>query len=130
TDVQKLIQAVHNDTIVIATARPPWAKTATLERRVLIGGPPEVVRLCESGDVRILEKLLPLLADPARAWAANAVLAKLTEMDEKTVDIYMRDPRGWWDAYGANARQRWRRYLDEWRGGLVWDRDRGAFVTR
>jgi hypothetical protein len=71
-----------------------------------------------------------LLDDPARAWAAQVMLAKLTRHDEKTVDIYMRAPADWWETLGPGARTRWQRWLEEHRARLVWSADAGAFVVK
>jgi hypothetical protein len=129
SEIAKLVGALRSDTIEVATMRPPGARTALLERRVLVVNPPAARRLAELGDPAVLDALVPLLDDPTRAWAAEVLLERLARVDEKQVDIYVRDPAEWWRTLGAGARARWQRWLDAHRGKLVWDADEGAFVT-
>jgi hypothetical protein len=128
SDVRELVKAVDNATIVVATMRPAGSKMALLERRVLIGGPPAAVRISQLGDPAVLDALLPLLDDPRRAWAANALLARLCSFDEKIVDVYMTNPAGWWRTFGPTARERWGKFLDLHRDRISWDAESGAFL--
>jgi hypothetical protein len=121
TSTHELVASLRSATIRVATYRPPNSQLATLERKVTIIGPDEAKRLEAVGDPAILDELLPLLDDPERAWAANVLLAKLTQSDEKTVDIYAAQPDRWWQTFGPHARQSWQRFLDEHRGLLVWN---------
>jgi hypothetical protein len=78
----------------------------------------------------VLAELVPLLDDATRAWAAHVLLAKLTQTDEKTVDIYATNPAGWWQTFGPSARRTWQRFLDDHRGKLAWDASASAFVVK
>jgi hypothetical protein len=125
-----MLAAVRNDRIQVATMRPPGSRFAVLERRVLIGGPPELVRLGQTGDLLVLDALLPLLRDPARAWAAHAMLAKLTRVDEKEVDVWQARVGEWWAVFGNRAFARWSRWLAENRAKLHWDPNEKYFTDR
>jgi len=120
-DVKKLVGGLRSDEIRCATFRPPGSQFATLERRVMVTAPDGAKRLAESGDPAVLDQLVPLLADPARAWAAEVILAAMTRNEEKMVDVYMRSPDEWWKVLGPTARDRWQKWLDERRGRLTWD---------
>src|SRR3954453_19217929 len=108
--------------------RPRGATTATLERRVVLTGPPEVRDLAEIGDVRVLDALVDLLHDPARAWAAEVVLAALTLEDGKLVDTFSGRPQDWWEVAGRAAHERWSAWLRRRRDRLTWNGEDGAFV--
>jgi hypothetical protein len=129
-DLSPLLAAVRNDRIKVGTMRPPGSKFAVLERRVLIGGPPELVQLSEIGELRVLDELLPLLKDPARAWAANAMLAKMTRTDEKQVDTWQSRVDEWWGVFGKGAFERWSRWLAEHRDHLRWNATEHYFATQ
>jgi len=129
-ELDELLAAVRSDRIEFVTMRPPGATTVTLERRVVLTGPPEVTDLATIGDIRILDALVDLLGDPARAWAAEVVLAAVTQREEKLVDTFAGQPEAWWDAVGRGAHERWRAWLDQHRDRLVWDADEGVFVER
>src|SRR5690242_7939048 len=95
-----LLDAVQNDRIAFVTMRPPGSPFTTLDRRVVLTGPPEAQDLAATGDPRVLEALIALLRDPARAWAAEVVLAALTRREEKQVDSFAAAPDTWWAAVG------------------------------
>jgi hypothetical protein len=119
---------VRNDRIEFVTTAPPSSPFATLERRVVVTGPQEVVALAQSGDPRVLDALVPLLSDPHRAWAAEVVLAAMTGEEAKLVDSFAAQPAAWWDALGSTAQSRWQSWLDERRARLVWDAEDQIFV--
>jgi len=121
TETQRLVATLRSDTIGVATMRPPGSKVSVLERQVIIIGPADAKLLAERGDPAVLDDLLPLLDDPARAWAAEVVFAKLTQSDGKTIDVYMTRPDQWWKTFGPSARSHRQRWLDEHRGRLVWN---------
>jgi hypothetical protein len=118
---------VRNDKIVVATMRPPGSRFAVLERRVIIAGPPAAVKLAKRGEVRVLDALLPLLRDRDRAWAANAILARMTGVGEKLVDVWQGRPNDWWDTLGKNSYSGWSRWLAEHRDKLRWDANEERF---
>ncbi|MEO8699043.1 MAG: hypothetical protein ABI867_03335 [Kofleriaceae bacterium] len=128
--VNPLIGTLRSDTIQLVTYRPPGSTFAVLDRRVMITGPADAKRLTELGEVAILDQLVPLLDDPERAYAASAVLAQLTQHDEKTVEVYATDRAGWWTTFGPSARRTWQAFLDEHRGELAWDPETHAFLAR
>jgi hypothetical protein len=127
-ELADLLAAVRNDRIEFATMRPRGATTAALERRVVLTGPAEVRDLATVGDVRVLDALVDLLRDPARAWAAEVVLAALTHEDGKVVDTFSGRPQAWWEVAGRGAHERWSAWLRRSRGRLTWNPDDGAFV--
>jgi hypothetical protein len=129
-DLSPLFAAVRNHSIEVATPRPPGAKLAVLERRVLIAGPPELVQLSQIGELRVLDELLPLLKDPARAWAANAMLARMTRIDEKQVDTWQSRVDEWWNVLGKGAFDRWSRWLAEHRDRLRWNATEHSFAAQ
>ena len=126
--IDEMLNSVQNDRIQFATLRPPGAKSALLERRVVITGPPELVELTKTGDTQILARLTNLLKDPARAWAAEVLLAALTRREEKLVDSFASDPGKWWEAVGQTAYERWSSWLNQRRSKLVWDSQESVFV--
>jgi hypothetical protein len=115
------LDQVRNDKIIVATMRPPGSRFAVLERRVIIAGPPAAVKLSKSGDRRVLDALIPLLRDRDRAWAANAILARMTGVGEKLVDTWQGRPSDWWEALGKSSYSGWSRWLAEHRSQLRWD---------
>lgn len=123
-----LLAAVRNDRIEFVTTRPPDSPFATLDRQVVVTGPPELVELSGTGDVRVLDELVKLLQDPNRAWAAMVLLATMTRTEEKIVDAFAAAPDEWWDSLGKTACERWTRWLGERRGKLVWDSQNRVFV--
>ena len=130
TRTQQLVATLRSDTIQVATYRPPDSPFATLDRRVVIVAPESAKQLSTLGDPAVLDELVPLLDDPERAWAAHVLLAALTRNDEKTVDVYARQPAEWWKVFGPSARRSWQAFLDEHRGHLTWDAELGAFTAR
>lgn len=124
----KLLEAVHNDRIEFLTMRPPDSPFATLERRVVVTGPEELVRLSGTGEVQVLKDLVELLKNPERAWAAEVLLAAMTGREAKMVDSFAATPEQWWPSVGKSASERWSDWLTETEGKLVWDADNGTFV--
>jgi len=86
-----------------------------------VTGPPEVLELIIAGDREILDELVTLLKDPARAWAAEVLLAALTRNEEKIVDVFQARPVEWWDSLGKTAYERWQKWLTEQKSELAWD---------
>lgn len=124
------LNSVRNDRIEFATARPPRSQFATLERRVVVTGPPELVELAHSGDPRLLDRLVEFLKQPDRAWAAAVVLAALTGREAKMIDTFVSHPEGWWSSVGQTAHTRWSEWLREARPLLEWDSEESMFVER
>lgn len=110
--------------------RDPPTRPPSLERRLLVTAPPELAELTHIGDTRVLERLVELLDDPERAWAAQVGLAAMTRRDEGLVEGFSSSPEEWLDTVGPNARERWRDWLDEHRDRLVWNPETRAFVER
>ena len=123
-----MLSAVQNDRIEFATMRPPGSTFATLERRVVVTAPPELIDLSRTGDVRVLGELVDLLKDPDRAWAAEVLLAAMTRHEEKLVDTFAATPDKWWDAVGETAHKRWSSWLKENKRNLTWDPENNVFV--
>lgn len=122
------LDAVQNDRIEFVTMRPPGSPFASLERRVVVTGPPELVAVAESGDVALLDELVERLNDPQRAWAAAVLLAAMTGREAKLVDAFAATPDEWWGAVGETAYARWAGWLAGARDHLVWDAETGMFV--
>jgi hypothetical protein len=120
-DQSQLLSAVANDRIQFATMRPPGSRFAHLERRVKVVQPPEVVQLATTGDVRVLDELVKLLRMRERAWAAEVVLAAMTDREADLVGFYTGRPDAWIDGQGATAAERWQAWLAEHRERLAWD---------
>jgi hypothetical protein len=120
----------RNDRIKFVTTSPADSQFATLERRVVVTGPPELVELAGKADVRVLDQLVSLLKDPDRAWAAMVLLAALTRREEKVVDAFANSPQKWWESVGKTAHDRWSKWLAGARGKLTWDRENRAFVEQ
>lgn len=121
---------VQNDRIQFASMRPPGSRSAALERSVQVVGPPDAVRLAESGDRALLDELVPLLSVRDRAWAAEVMLAALTGVEADLVASYTGKPETWIDGLGATAPARWKTWLDQHRAQLVWDASSRSFVAR
>jgi hypothetical protein len=128
-ELDKLIDAIHNDRIEFATMRPPGSRFALLERRVIIIAPSEAITLAHSGDIAALPALVDLLTDPDRAWAAVVVLAAMTGREAKMVDTYAGNPAGWWTTLGETAHDRWSTWLNEIQDDLVWDDENKIFTV-
>ena len=125
-----MLKDVRNDRIEFSTTRPPNSESATLERRVVVTGPPELVSLSEKGEVALVDELVKLLKEPDRAWAAAVLLAAMTRREEKIVDAFAANPDKWWDSVGKTAYERWAAWLKETKGKLVWDAKDKIFVER
>lgn len=116
--------------IQFVTMRPEGSPFATLERRVIVTGPPEILELMNAGDVRILDELATALKDPARSWGAEVLLASLTRNEETIVDAFQARPEEWWDSLGKMAYDRWQGWLAENRSELVWDAEERMFKNK
>ncbi len=128
SQVRKLLSAVSNDKIEFVTTRGDRASLPTASRRVVVTGPPEVVKLISLGDVGVLEQLVNLLRDPKRAWAAEVVLASLTGHEASVVNAFTNQPAQWQESMGQNAYERWSEWLKSHRDKLRWDAKAQAFV--
>lgn len=126
-DLTESLTSVRNDRIQFVTMSSPGSHFATLDRRVIVTGPPELVELSRAGDVRILDELVALLKDPDRAWAAMVLLSALTRREEEVVNAFATSPEKWWDSVGKTAYDRWTKWLTESRAKLTWDADNRAF---
>ena len=127
-DLKESLISVRNDRIQFVTMSSPGSHFATLDRRVVITGPPELVELSRAGDVRILDELVELLKNPDRAWAAMVLLSSLTRKEEEVVNAFATNPEKWWDSVGKGAHDRWSKWLTESRAKLTWDAENRAFV--
>jgi hypothetical protein len=121
---------VRNDLIQFVTMQAPGSQFTTLERRVVITGPPELVELSGSGDRRVLEELVGLLKSREKAWAAMVLLAALTGKEEKVVDMFAASPDNWRESLGKTAYDRWSLWLTESIGKLYWSSENRLFVER
>jgi hypothetical protein len=124
------MQAVRNDSIQFATSRRRGATLPTLDRQVVLTGPPEAVAIAERGEVAVLDQLVPLLADRDRAWAAEVMLAAMTGREADIVNSFQARPSSFFDEVGQGAKDRWQRWLDEVRGKLQWDAAQKQFTLR
>ena len=124
------LDEVRNNRIQFATMRPEGSQFATLERRVVITEPQELVALSRSGDLGVLDDLLALLKDPDRAWAAMVLLAAMTRVEEKIADNYSARQQDWWDDFGKTAFARWSKWLEENREKLQWDAEDKVFSRK
>lgn len=121
------VAQVYNEQIEFVTLTSPGSPFASLDRRVVVTAPPALVALAQSGDARVLAELVPLLADPARAWAAEVLLAAMTGEEAKMVDTFAARPTEWWETLGETAQARWHEWLDTRRAKLVWDQANQVF---
>lgn len=127
-EFKNLLEAVKNDRVEFVTMRPSGSPFATLERRVVVTGPVELVELSRSGDVQVLDELVELLKDPDRAWAAEVLLAAMTGIEEKMVDSFAASADQWWAMVGHTAYERWSNWLRENRERLAWDSEDRMFI--
>jgi len=127
-DLKDSLTSVRNDRIKFVTTSSGDSPFTTLGRRVVIVGPPEVVELSRTGDVRILDELVALLRDRDRAWAAMVLLAALTRREEDVVNAFATSQEKWWESVGKTACYRWSEWLTETRGKLTWDAKNRVFV--
>lgn len=126
--LKDMIAAVWNDRIEFATMRPPGSRFAVLERRVVVTGPPELVKLSKIGDIDVLDELVRVMKEKDRAWAAEVLLSAMTRREGKIVDTFATIPDEWWDSIGRTAHERWSNWLEETREKLVWDSENDVFV--
>jgi hypothetical protein len=124
------MQAIRNDRIQFVTMRPRRSTLPTLDRQVVLTGPPGAMALVERGDVAVLDKLVALLGDPERAWAAEVVLAALTQREADIVNSFQARPGEFFDGVGQGAKDRWQKWLDGARGKLQWDPEARQFVEK
>ena len=121
---------IRNDAIQFANYRPPGATLPTRGRKIMIIGPPEAVRLARSGDLHLIDRLLPLLADPDRAWAAEVMLSAMTGHDSDLVLDYEKEPSEFFKDFGEGLEQAWQKWLAEVRDKLQWDDTVHRFVVK
>jgi hypothetical protein len=126
-ELKDMLSAVQTNRIQFATMRPPGSQFATLDRRVVVTAPPELVELSRTGDVGVLDKLVEMLKEPDRAWAAEVLLAAMTREDEKLVDSFSDGPDKWWEVLGETAYPHWSKWLAENKHKLVWDPEKLSF---
>lgn len=124
----QLLSAVSNETIQFVTTAAVDAPLPQLGRRIVVTGPPEVVELMLTDDVRVLTELVTLMSDPKRAWAAEIVLASLTRQEEDLVNAFAARPDEWHKSFGSEAQGRWNRWLKSREGKLRWDPESHVFV--
>lgn len=127
---EQRMAAVHNARIQFASFRPPGSRYASLDRRVKVVAPPELVELAQTNDVTILDQLVELLSDRDRAWAAEVLLAAMTGQEADLVANYSGPPEGWLETQGATAAGRWRTWLAAHRAQLSWDTEARSFTVK
>jgi hypothetical protein len=124
----QLLKAVTDENIEFVTTRKDRAALPTLDRRVVVTGPPDVVKLLSIGEVSVLEELVTLLRDPNRAWAAEVLLAALTHHEEDMVNAFAAHPDQWQASVGKNAYERWHKWMTFHKAALLWDPQEHVFV--
>ena len=124
TRLEDLLDAVGEEAAFV-TARRPGSPFATLDRRVVVTGPPALAELAAQHDRAVLTGLVELLRDPDRAWPAAVALSALTGRETDVVEAYAGRPRAWWDAAGVDAHERWGAWLEEVGDRLAWDDEAG-----
>jgi hypothetical protein len=129
-DHSNSLAAVRDDGVRFVTTRPTGSRSATLERRVVVSGPPALVELTQHGTVADLEALVALLREPGRSWAAEVMLAAMTRREEKLVDAYQGRPDQWWADMGASAYDRWSHWLHDAKDRLAWQPAENLFVEQ
>ncbi len=122
------LAAVRNSQINFVSTSPAASRFSTLERRVVVTYPPELVDLARTGDPQVLHGLIELLKDPERAWAAEVVLAAMTGREEKIVEAFAASPDEWWNSAGRAAYERWNSWLKEVGPKLLWDPKEKIFL--
>lgn len=128
--VEKRMTPVQNAKVQFASFRPPGSRSASLDRRVQVVAPPELVQLAQTDDVAILDELVELLTDRDRAWAAEVVLAAMTGQEADLVASYAGPPERWLDTLGATAADCGRAWLAAHRAQLSWDAAARSFVVK
>ena len=123
----KLLDDVRSGDVRFATMPDP---RPSLERRIVVTAPPELVRVTASGDPAVLDFLVGLLTDRSRAWAAEVALAAMTRHDEMIVAAYSATPREWLRTLGPTAQRQWQEWLDEHRDRLSWDAETRVFIEK
>ncbi len=125
-----MLNAVTNERIEFVTTPDESAPLPVAGRRVIVTGPSEAVRLSNLGDVRVLPELAQLLRDPQRAWAAEVMLAALTQNEANVVNAFATHPEQWQESVGQNAYERWSTWLEARKGKLSWDKEANVFVQQ
>ena len=124
------LEAVRNDRIAFATMRAPDARLPTLQRRIVVTGPPELVELTHAGDSRVLDELVPFLQEPDRGWAAVVLLAAMTRREDDVVNAFATRPQEWWATVVQPAHARWAAWLTDARARLHWDPQEKVFTEQ
>jgi hypothetical protein len=127
-NVENMLDSVRNDLIQFVTLRPPNSPFASLERQVVVTGPPELVSLSQTPQIDVLNALVRMLRDPSRNWGAMVILAAMTRREEKTVDVFATSPDEWQKSIGKDAYDRWNGWLEIVRARLTWDSETGTFI--
>jgi len=124
------LQMIRNDTIKFGNYRPPEATLPTRGRKIMILGPADAVRLAHSGDLHVVDSLVPLLADPDRAWAAEVMLSAMTGHDSDLVLDYESNAGDFLKDFGHGLEDAWKKWLAEFRDRLQWDDKFHRFVVK
>lgn len=128
-NLDQQLAGVQNDRIAFATMRPPDSPFAVLDRRVTVTGPPDLVALAHTGEPEVVERLIALLDDPERNWAAEVMLAAMTGHEADLVASFAASPEAWPAASGETARARWEAWWRNHGARLVWDPAHHRFTT-
>jgi hypothetical protein len=90
--------------------------------RVFIQGPSKVYKLSNIDDLRIIDELLKLMDNPARAWAAHVVIAKMMGSSGLITSVGIISPQEWWETEGktGKAKQAWIDYLEQVKPTMKW----------
>jgi hypothetical protein len=117
THVDVLLDSVRTADIQYATFRPPGSPFITLGRRMVVVAPPDAVELSHTGEVRVLDALVPLLLDEKRAFAAEVMLRAM--MGDEPLGLG--EPASFSKEQGQAAHAAWSKRLAELRSVLVWN---------
>lgn len=90
--------------------------------RVFIQSPSKVYKLSNINDFRIIDELLKLMDNPARAWAAHVVIAKMMGSSGLITSVGTISPQEWWETEGktGKAKQAWIDYLKQVKPTMKW----------
>ena len=88
------LDTLHNQTIQFATYMPSGSRFVSLGRKITILAPEEAVKIA-SGGSQIIPALINLLHDEERDWAANVILASISEQDALRVSVYASNIEEW-----------------------------------
>lgn len=128
--MDRTLEAIRSSDVQFATTPDRQWHRGSFARRIVVTAPPELVRLATSGDLDILDALVGLLDDPARAWAAEVALAAMTRHDEVVVAAYDKTPHEWLATLGPTAPAQWKEWLATHRDRLTWNAEQRVFVER